>query len=379
MPYIMIIISLLFVSYCFLILWANSRFRQLKPFHPISKMGDGVTVVIAARNESLCIQQCIESILAQEYSAGQVELIVVDDQSTDDTGLIVSQYKDRGVKLISIKTEERSGKKSAIARGIEVASHELIITTDADCIHPPRWINTMVACKEKNDAVFVAGPVTYSDERNFFERFQALDFLSLQGITAVAVTKNLINMCNGANLLYTKQAFYAVSGFEGIDHIPSGDDMLLMEKISNTFPGGVAYCYSAEAIVTTSPEESLKSFIQQRIRWASKSSVYKGLTIKAVLLIVYLINLMIAGFFIMGLVDMDWMKTAAGLILIKYLVELPFMINVCRFFKKSSLIKWFLFSQPLHALYTVIAGGFGLVGGYEWKGRNTRLREVERS
>ena len=374
MPSNMIIISLLFISYSVIILWANSRFRQLKPFHAIRNMHEGVTIVVAARNESAYIQQCIESVLAQEYYAERLELIVVDDQSTDDTAQLVLRYKDRGVKLISIKAEEQSGKKAAIARGIEVASHDLIITTDADCIHPTRWINTMVAFREKSNAVFVAGPVKFNGEQNFFERFQSLDFLSLQGITAVAVSKKLINMCNGANLMYTKQAFKKVNGFAGIDRIPSGDDMLLMEKISNTFPRGVAYCYSAEAIVTTSPEKSLSSFIQQRIRWASKSSAYKGFAIKAVLLLVYLINLIIVGFFIKGLADIGWMKNFALLILIKYLVELPFMINVCRFFNKASLIKWFIISQPIHAVYTVVAGWFGLIGNYEWKGRNTRLK-----
>jgi cellulose synthase/poly-beta-1,6-N-acetylglucosamine synthase-like glycosyltransferase len=370
----MIIISVLFISYSVIILWANSRFRQLKPFHAIRNMHEGVTIVVAARNESAYIQQCIESVLAQEYPVEKLELIVVDDQSTDDTAQLVLRYKDRGVKLISIKAEEQSGKKAAIAIGIELASHDLIITTDADCLHPRQWINTMVAFREKSKAVFVAGPVKFNGEQNFFERFQSLDFLSLQGITAVAVSKELINMCNGANLLYTKQAFKQVNGFAGIDHIPSGDDMLLMEKISNTFPGGVAYCYSAEAIVTPSPEKSLSSFIQQRIRWASKSIAYKGFAIKAVLLLVYLINLIVAGFFIMGLVDTGWMKNFAVLILIKYLVELPFMINVCRFFKKASLIKWFIISQPVHALYTIVAGLFGLRGNYEWKGRNTRLK-----
>ena len=337
-------------------------------------MHEGVTIVVAARNESAHIQQCIESVLAQEYPDEKLELIVIDDQSTDDTAQLVLRYKDRGVKLISIKREEQSGKKAAIARGIELASHDLIITTDADCIHPTRWINTMVAFREKSDAVFVAGPVKFNGEQNFFERFQSLDFLSLQGITAVAVTNKFINMCNGANLLYTKQAFHAVNGFEDINHIPSGDDMLLMEKISNTFPGEVAYCYSAEAIVTTSPEKSLNSFIQQRIRWASKSSAYKGFAIKAVLLLVYLINLIVVGFFIMGLENIEWMKNFALLILIKYFVELPFMINVCRFFNKSSLIKWFIISQPIHSVYTVVAGLFGLIGNYEWKGRNTRLK-----
>ncbi|MFN5422482.1 MAG: glycosyltransferase, partial [bacterium] len=347
----------------------NGRFRRLKLFNNPTNMHEGVTVVVAARNESANIERCIESILAQQYPANKIELIIVDDQSTDNTASLVARYHERGVKLISITADERSGKKAAIARGIEVASHDLIMTTDADCIHPPRWINTMVAYREKTGAVFVAAPVAFQNEKNFFERFQSLDFLSLQGITAMAVDSKFLNMCNGANLLYTKEAFNTVKGFEGIDKIPTGDDMLLMEKISKTFPDKIAYCYSAEATVITDPQETVSSFLSQRIRWASKSTVYKGFKIKAILLLVYLINLVLVASFIIGVFDFSWMKVFIMLMLLKYFSELPFMINVCRFFGKSILIKWFLIAQPFHAVYTVVAGGFGLMGGYEWKGR----------
>ena len=369
----MAFVSLLFISYCLLILWMNGRFRRLKLFNNLTDMHEGVTVLVAARNESANIERCIESILAQQYPANKLELIIVDDQSTDNTASLVARYHARGVKLISIKADERSGKKAAIARGIEVASHDLIMTTDADCIHPPKWINTMVAYREKTGAVFVAAPVAFRNEKNFFERFQSLDFLSLQGITAVAVENKFLNMCNGANLLYTKEAFNTVNGFEGIDKIPTGDDMLLMEKISKTIPDKIAYCYSAETVVTTDPEKSLHSFIQQRIRWASKSNVYKGFKIKLILLLLYLINLMLVASFVIGLFDFRWMKMFILLLLFKYFSELPFMINVCRFFRKSILIKWFLIAQPFHAVYTVIAGGFGLMGKYNWKGRPAGL------
>jgi len=59
--------------------------------------------------------------------------------------------------------------------------------------------------------------------------------MSLQGITAAAVGAGSHAMCNGANLAYLKSAFYEVGQFKGIDHIASGDDMLLMHKMKNNF------------------------------------------------------------------------------------------------------------------------------------------------
>lgn len=81
-------------------------------------------------------------------------------------------------------------------------------------------------------------------------------------------------MCNGANLAYTKQAFEAVNGFHGIDGIASGDDMLLMHKIKQAFPAGISYLKSKDVIVQTAPMHSLSDFMNQRIRWASKSDKY---------------------------------------------------------------------------------------------------------
>ena len=81
-------------------------------------------------------------------------------------------------------------------------------------------------------------------------------------------------MCNGANLAYERKLFYEVDGFAGIDHIASGDDMLLMHKIAKKYPGKIYYLKSVDAIVSTHPMQSWKQFFNQRIRWASKATHY---------------------------------------------------------------------------------------------------------
>jgi cellulose synthase/poly-beta-1,6-N-acetylglucosamine synthase-like glycosyltransferase len=219
------------------------------------------------------------------------------------------------------------------------------------------------------DAVFVAAPVQFRKEISLLDRFQSLDFMALQGITAAGVSSKYLNMCNGANLLYTKEAFSAVNGFEGIDHIASGDDMLLMEKIDKAFPGGIAYCFSQDAIVVTEPASSWAAFIQQRIRWSSKAKNYTSFVIKATLLLVYLVNAAVVSLLLAGIFDFQLLKYGLLFTLMKTIVELPFMIRTARFFNKSALIPWFIPIQPLHALYTVVAGTFGLFSKYRWKGR----------
>ena len=369
MTILFIIAVALLLPYRFIIRRANRQLIFMQRFTASQVSADKASIIIAARNEETHIGPCLESLLAQDFPREQMEIIVVDDQSVDQTAAVVSSYADRGIRLISLGKDEAFGKKAAIARGIAAATHGIIITTDADCSYSNKWINTLLCFREKMDAVFVAAPVQFRKEINLLDRFQSLDFMALQGITAAGVSGKYLNMCNGANLLYTKEAFLQVRGFEGIDHIASGDDMLLMEKIDRAFPGGVAYCFSEDAIVVTEPAASWAAFIQQRIRWSSKAKNYTSFVTKAVLLLVYLLNAAVVSLLLAGIFDFQLLKYGLMLTAMKTIVELPFMIRIARFFNKSALIAWFIPIQPLHALYTIVAGTFGLFSKYRWKGR----------
>jgi len=364
-----IIAVALLLPYRFIIRRANRQLMFMQRYTATQVSADKASIIIAARNEEMNMGKCLESLLEQDFPREQMEIIVVDDQSVDGTAAFVRSYADRGIRLISLGKDEAFGKKAAIARGIADASHPMIITTDADCSYPKKWINTLLSYREKMDVVFVAAPVQFRKEISVLDRFQSLDFMALQGITAAGVSSKYLNMCNGANLLYTKEAFSAVNGFEGIDHIASGDDMLLMEKIDKAFPGGIAYCFSEDAIVVTEPAASWAAFIQQRIRWSSKTKNYTSFVTKAILVLVYLVNAAVVSFLLAGLFDFKLLKYGLLFTFMKTIVELPFMIRIARFFNKAALIPWFIPIQPMHAFYTVVAGTFGLFSKYSWKGR----------
>jgi poly-beta-1,6-N-acetyl-D-glucosamine synthase len=292
----------------------------------------------------------------------------VDDHSTDSTSEIVKGYP--GVTLLKLEEEAmNSYKKKAIEKGIAAARGDLIITTDADCIPPSAWLQTLVCFKQQTNAAFIVAPVVFECNTEIVQVFQAMDFMVLQGITGASVFKNLHSMCNGANIAYERKLFYAVNGFAGIDHIASGDDMLLMHKIAKQYPGRIKYLKSTDAVVSTKPMESWSSFINQRIRWASKAMKYDDKRIIWVLLLVYLFNLfflvlLIAGFWN----NFYWIFFVIGWVL-KTMVELPFFYSIAEFFGKKWAIKWFFFFQPVHIFYTIISGLFGQFGKYEWKGR----------
>ena len=176
-------------------------------------------------------------------------------------------------------------------------------------------------------------------------------------------------MCNGANIAYRKDVFYEVGQFAGIDQIASGDDMLLMYKIKQQYPNKLGYLYSREAIVTTAPMPDWKSFLNQRIRWASKADKYQDKSIFWVLSLVYAVNALLFVLFFVGLfIENGWWNWLA-LVIAKTLIELSLMIPVAKFYNQLPALQWFAIMQPFHITYTVIAGWLGKFGTYQWKGR----------
>ncbi len=329
-----------------------------------------ISLIIPARNEEKNIGLLLQSIQKQTITTAKFEVIVVDDFSTDGTAAIVQQFA--FAKLIQLKNivgtqQINSYKKKAIETGIAHCNGELIVTTDADCSVPEKWLETIAAFYMQHKPEFIVMPVAINCSSRFIEIFQALDFMGMQGITATMVH----HMCNGANLAYTQKAFYAVNGFNGIDAIASGDDMLLMQKIATQFPEAIKYLKSKEVIVQTAPVKSIKEFFQQRIRWASKADQYNEKGIFLALLLVYLLNVVLLAFPIVALLTdhVKYLIAWASILIAKTIAELIFLFPVARFFNKQKLLWLFPLAQPLHIVYVVIAGWLGKFGSYKWKGR----------
>jgi hypothetical protein len=245
----------------------------------------------------------------------------------------------------------------------------LIVTTDADCWFHPDWLATIAGFHQETGAKFIAAPVRIAATHSFLSIFQTLDFITLQGITGAAVYKRFHSMCNGANLAYEKNAFYEVEGFKDIDSIPSGDDMLLMHKIYKKYPGQVFFLKNRHAIVSTGPETSWESFVNQRVRWASKADKYDDKRIFWVLLLVYMMNLLFLGLLLASWWNSWYLWLLLILIVVKTIVEFPFVQSVAGFFGQQQLMVYFPVLQPFHILYTVVIGWLGKFGSYRWKER----------
>ncbi len=374
------VVSLLFVVYASIMLVYRYWFIQLKPFVPKDGFLPKTTfsIIIPARNEANNISFLLQSIIQQNYPAGLWEVFVIDDFSTDLTVQIVQEIEAiypniHVIELSKVLNGKKLNayKKKAIETGIGMANNEWIVTTDADCIAGNEWLNTLAAYIQEKDPVFVGAPVAFTTDGSMLQSFQCIDFMALQGITAASVSVGLHAMCNGANLAYKKEAFYAVNGFKGIDNIASGDDMLLMNKIKEAYPKKMGYVLSPEAIIWTEPMLTVNAFLNQRIRWASKATKYKDVSVKVVLWFVLLLNV---GFLLLPFLAIFyhplfffWLL----LLILKTMVEASFAVHIAAFFGIELHWKNVILQIP-HIIYTCAAGFFGMFGKYKWKDRTVR-------
>jgi len=351
----------------FIIGW--KRIPAFKP--PANAIQIPVSVIIAARNEATQISGTIQDLLNQDYKKQLVEFIFIDDHSTDSTGSIIQSFQDPRIKLITLNEPEtiNSYKKKAIQTAIGEATGKLIITTDADCRMGPNWLKTIVSYYQQGDYKMISSPVVFHQEKSFFERAQSLEFLYLIGMGASTIGNKNPSTCNGANLCYEREAFYEVGGFQGIDDLASGDDELLLHKIAARYDNRIGFLKNKDAIVYTEAKPTLSEFIQQRKRWASKSTRYKNKSIIVLGVLVWLFNLSIVINLIAGIFRLQNLEIGLFQLLAKMMVEMLFLSRITRFAKRQELLTLIPALNLMHIVYIIYIGIAGNSGKYNWKGR----------
>ncbi|MGM1428704.1 glycosyltransferase family 2 protein [Sphingobacterium lactis] len=351
--------------------WMRLPYFQPNPSYPLAK----VTVIIAARNEEANIGRTLDCIVGQEFPRELLEVIVVDDHSTDGTGNVVKGYADRGVHLITLNEGNKlnSYKKFAINKAIHASTGEIIVTTDADCRMGPRWLMNVVQYMQSQQKVMVSSPVCYDEEKSYFERLQTLEFLYLIGLGAAGIGNGNPTTCNGANLAYRKDLFFEMGGFNGIDQLASGDDELLLHKVAEKYADKIGFCKSKDAVVYTDAKENLKAFLNQRKRWASKSTKYKDKKVVVLGVCIWLFNLSLLVSVVLLLLGFTEARTLViESLLMKMLVELAFLYPIVSFVDRKSLLWNLPLLTVIHSLYLVYIGIVGNIGKYDWKGRTVK-------
>ena len=329
------------------------------------------SVIVPFRNEAENLPKLIASINLLDYPKDLFEIIFVNDASEDDSVEIIENNIDSSINYVILNNNYKSNapKKDAISKALNHSKNQWITTTDADCMLPQKWLQSFNAYIQKNKVLCLAAPVTYTIKNNFLNTFQLLDILSLQGATIGGFGIKKPFLCNGANFAYQRTIFNEVHGFEGNTNTASGDDVFLLEKIAKQYPDQVHYLKCKDAVVLTQSQASWHHLIQQRIRWASKTSAYKNIFGKLTGLIVLLMNTLIVCLIILVLLGLFKIKTAVYIFMIKFSIDLLLIYKTCAFFNQNSVLKFYVFGFLLYPFFSSYVAIKSIFSGYTWKGR----------
>lgn len=362
--YLLLIFSIYFIFLILLLLgWQEA----------ISHHGKGVvkdelvSVVVAVRNEEKTLPDLINTLSRQTYPSTRVEIILVDDHSTDQSLSIVSNLQRTYPSLtITLIKSTGIGKKRALTEGIRLANGEIILTTDADCLLPPAWILGMVKSFRSNTNM-VVGMVKIKSDDTFFDSLQFLEFASVMGSGISLLGWGIPLMCNGASLAFRKRAFDTVHGYEGNFHISSGDDEFLLRKIEREFPGTIEVISEPDCVVRTHPMKTMTEFFQQRIRWAGKWKANDSQLARILALFIFMVQLSWLTMLVALATSLRVELTI--LVIIKMLLEGLFLWRISKYLHEHLHVPAFLALQVLYPVYVIYIGLVSQFRKYQWKNR----------
>ena len=334
-----------------------------------------VTVLIPVRNEAKNIKDLLSDLANQNYPTNCFNVIVIDDNSEDETAGIVEQYSlncNYELSLMPLEMErdfQGSHKKLAISQGVKNSSAEFIVCTDGDCRVDSHWLSVIVDNFQRHRALFISGPVMLQGGNNWWHGIQVMEFSSLIGVGAASLKLGLPNMCNGANMGFRRDIFLELNGYQGFQHIHSGDDEFLMYKIFSKYPKRIHFLQDTRAIVKTGVKNSVSAFINQRKRWSGKWRFHRQISPKLLAFFIFIVNLAL-------IIALFWMLTGKASVadllpqvLLKLAADFLFIYVILRFFKKKVNLRDFLILELFYPIYAVFFGLSSNFGSYTWKGR----------
>lgn len=366
----------IFMCYAFLMIALIIGYAKIPDFKAENNAPKTTfSIIIPFRNEAENLPTLLQSLGKLNYPTALFEILFVDDASSDAS--VATIYKPHRFlkpvrfQIFSNKRISNSPKKDAITTAINQAKHQWILTTDADCIVPENWLQTLDAFIRQKQPKMVVAPVDYEAKNTFLEQFQHLDFLSLQGATISGFGLKKPFLCNGANLAYQKESFLQLNGFEGNNDIASGDDIFLFEKFVQNDAQSVQFIKSLAATVKTFPVSNWKDLIQQRVRWAAKTGNYQLPFGKFVGAIVFLTNFSLVIGFLLVLFKQFSVIYVLLFFVLKLSLDVTLFLKTTRFFtQEKTLYQWFLPSSFLYPFFSVTVVFIALFSSYQWKGRD---------
>jgi len=350
--------AILILPYFFLLLKIYRNLLNIAPFSVSSIPSTFLSVIIACRNEQEKLPMLMENISRQDYPEELYEVIIVDDNSTDKT--FETALKMVTPERVCLLKNEAGGKKEAIRTGIKACRGNLIITTDADCTMGQNWIKTIAAFFEENRPDMIICPVQLHGSGGFFGRFQELEFLSLQGITAGSAIAGNGIMCNGANLAFTREAYLTHSDDLHSD-LETGDDVFMLHSIKKESDSKILWIESNDAVVSTASSPTIGSFMRQRKRWISKWNAYNDRFTILTGILVFIATFLQLFSYVYVFIDISFIWTLLTILVLKSIPDFLVLHNTTSRYGKKHLLRWFIPAQLIYPVYVLCVVLYSLI------------------
>ena len=372
----LILLLLAFINYVLFLLFIYrglGRIKKQKINNETKKFK--VAVIIPFRNERVNLPIVVESLTKQSYDKNLTELIFVDDGSSDGSKeLLESHPLVNRFKILTVDAEKSktAQKKIAITKAIYQTEAEIIFITDADCTHNENWITEMLKYFSEETG-FVSGPVVFTNGSGLFGELQKIEFAGIQIAAAGLIGAGKPATCSAANIAFRKEAFLEVGGYEDNLNLSSGDDEFLMQKIHSKTKYKVKFATAKNVVVRTRANKTLKDFLNQRRRWASKSLLYENKALVVELFLIFLFYLFtLLAITVGAFVSLEIFLAGILAFFIKWFLEYLVVNRGRRLLFPGEKFKAFFVAELLHIPYILIASVLGVLGNFEWKGRKVK-------
>lgn len=326
-----------------------------------------ISVVVPMHDEEQGVGATLEALAAQDYE-GEWEIVCVDDRSRDRTAEIVRAMieRDPRFRLIQISPDEEdvpSPKKRALARGMSAARHEILATTDADCLPPPHWLSTLGGCFEPGVDI-VQGPKHILGDSRASHRYQRLEVLAFVAAEAAGFALGKPFLASAPSLAYRRTVYEAAGGFRGLEGLISGDDDMLVHRMAKA-GGKPSYAFDPSASVGTHPADTWEQVLNQRARWASNGSRYENLGYVAFLIGIFLWWMwLVIGWPAIFLGVPAWLWWLPWALKIPF--DLLFMTLAAWRFERLPCLLDYVWALPLQVAIAVRSAIAGHLGWFRW-------------
>ena len=325
-----------------------------------------VTILICARNEEKNLDYCLRSLANIEYPAELLEILIVDDCSTDSTPAMLAEWQKKIPNLKIIQTENFNepkfeGKVGALIHGMDKATGEFVVITDADCAVSPEWVREHLRWYGPDTGM--VSSITVLDSMKPFDGAQSLEMVELLGLSMSAINYGIPVSVIGNNLSIRKAAYEEIGGYRKIPFSVT-EDVALFQAVWNSGKWKVRFKANEDLLVKSQPPNNFRTWWRQKHRW-----VIGGKDIKIMGKLILLLGFIGAFVFIFALATIIHFQYSVVALAIKLLADLIIIFPALRGLKQKKLIVFFGYYQMYLFFFLLCVPVLYLQKDVKWKGR----------